>query len=279
MTADLLPELASIPAGTFIMGSDEGPADERPAHAVHLNAFAIGVQPVTNAEYARFVRETGYRMPAITDLPLVVRAGGEDRERLFRATAGAYSWTKAGPPARRLHHPVTLVRCDDVNAYCDWLSQTLGAIVRLPTEAEWEKAARAGLDRQPYPWGSGLDPERANFLSDPARRNAHGTTACRAYPPNAYGLFDMAGNVWEWVLDWYDAGYYAISPEDNPSGPADGRFRIVRGGGWPSADPSMLMCSHRHRVPPDTYSYAIGFRVACLDWSVDPSVVGGGTKG
>jgi formylglycine-generating enzyme required for sulfatase activity len=262
-TAELLPELATVPAGPFVMGSDDGAADERPTHTVDVDAFAIGVHPVTNAEYARFVRETRYREPRVGDLPLVVRAGGADREVQFRAAAGLYTWRSMEPPQDRLSHPVTLVRWDDANAYCRWLSRVLGRVVRLPTEAEWEKAARGGLERQPFPWGRGLDPERANFLSDPAHKNNHGTTPCRTYSANGYGLFDMAGNVWEWVADWYDAEYYTRSPQSNPTGPADGHLRIVRGGGWLAADASMLTCSHRHRVPPDTYSYSIGFRVVC----------------
>ena len=245
------------------MGSEDGAADERPTHTVHLAAFALGVHPITNAEYARFVRETGYPAPTIEDLPLVVRAGGEAREHVFRSTAAAYIWKGGQPPPARLNHPVTLVRWQDAASYCRWLSQTIGRTVRLPTEAEWEKAARGGLSTLRYPWGDDLGSERANFLSELGQRTAHGTTPCPSYPPNGYGLFDMAGNVWEWVLDWYDPAYYAVSPEDNPSGPADGQFRILRGGGWLAADHAMLTCSHRHQVPPDTYSYGIGFRVAC----------------
>lgn len=245
------------------MGSEDGAADERPIHTVHVDAFAIGVAPVTNAEYARFVRETGYRPPAVDDLPLVVRAGGADRERQFREAGAAYTWTNAQPPSSRLNHPVTLVRHDDASAYGRWLSQAIGRRFRLPTEAEWERAARGGLEQQPYPWGEGLDRDRANFLSDPSLRNNQGTTPCRTYAANGYGLFDMTGNVWEWVSDWYDPDYYSRSPESNPTGPPDGHLRIVRGGGWLAGDRAMLTCSHRHRVPPDTYSYGIGFRIVC----------------
>jgi formylglycine-generating enzyme required for sulfatase activity len=263
MADDRLPELVSIPAGPFVMGSDDGTAAERPAHSVNLNAFTIGAQPITNGEYGRFVAETGYRIPAVDELPLVVVAGGQERERNFRASAGNYTWTGSHPPHDRLDHPVTLVRWDDAAAYCRWLSNVLGRTIRLPTEAEWEKAARGGLKGQPYPWGEHLDRAKANYLTDPAMKTVHGTTPCRTYPPNAYGLFDMAGNVWEWVHDWYDPGYYAVSPKNNPGGPANGQFRIVRGGGWLAAEAAMLTCSHRHQVPPDTYSYGIGFRVAC----------------
>ena len=265
MAAELLPLMVPIPAGSFAMGSDDGAPDERPVHAVKVDAFSMGVHPVTNAEYSRFIRETGYRPPGVDDLPLVVRAGGEPREHVFRTSARVYTWKGGQAPPHRLNHPVTLVRWDDATAYCRWLSGVMGKPVRLPTEAEWEKAARGGLTQQKYPWGDEIDSERANYLSDLERRHAHGTTASQTYPANDYGLFDMAGNVWEWVLDWYDPGYYATSPEDNPSGPEIGQFRIVRGGGWLSNDPSMLTCSHRHQVPPDTYSYGIGFRVACSE--------------
>ena len=177
MSDDLLPAFALIPAGPFVMGSDDGPPDERPAHAVHLDAFAIGVQLVTHAEYSRFIHETGYRPPGVDDLPLVVTIGGEEREREFRAAGVAYAWTGGQPPADRLDHPVTMVRWEDAAAYCRWLSKVLGRVARLPSESEWEKAARGGLDGKPYPWGDGLGPERANFLSDPTRRADAGTTA------------------------------------------------------------------------------------------------------
>jgi formylglycine-generating enzyme len=265
MADDLLPEWASIPAGPFLMGSDVGGDNERPVHTVELSAFSIGIDPVTNAQYGRFVHETGYRAPAVDELPLVVMAGGAERERVFREAAIPYIWTGSQPPAGRLDHPVTLVRWDDAIAYCRWLSQTTGRAVRLPSEAEWEKAARGGLKSQMYPWGDELTHEHANYLVDPNVKHERGTTARRKFAANGYGLYDMAGNVWEWVQDWYDPRYYAVSPAQNPPGPVIGQFRIVRGGGWVSADSAMLTCGHRHQVPTDTYSYGIGFRVACSD--------------
>jgi formylglycine-generating enzyme required for sulfatase activity len=95
------------------------------------------------------------------------------------------------------------------------------------------------------------------------RSLTRGATPCRAYPPNGYALYDVAGNVWEWVYDWYDARYYGTAGGRNPAGPPVGHLRLVRGGSWLVADVRMLTCSHRHKVPPDTYSYAVGFRVAC----------------
>jgi sulfatase modifying factor 1 len=263
MPADLLPEFALIPSGEFVMGSDDADDDERPAHRVHLDDFFIAVHPVTNAEYERFVRETGHRAPAIYELPLVVTAGGVERERSFRANGQPYVWLDSEAPGDRLDHPVTLVRWDDAVAYCAWLSGAGGRTVRLPTEAEWEKAARGGLEGKRYPWGDSLDPNMANFLADPSSRALQGTTRCRSFPPNAYGLFDMVGNVWEWVHDWHSRSYYATSPQHAPMGPREGTLRVVRGGSWLAADVRMLSCSHRHKVPPDTYSYGIGFRIAC----------------
>jgi sulfatase modifying factor 1 len=259
--ADLLPEFALIPSGDFLMGSDSADDDERPAHRVHLDDFLMAVHPVTHADYARFVRETGHRAPAVYELPLVVTAGGREREKAFRSAGQPYIWVDSEPPSDRLDHPVTLVRWQDAIAYCAWLSGASGKTVRLPTEAEWEKAARGGLEGKRYPWGDGLDRNLANFLVDPSLKTAHGTSRCKAYPPNGYGLFDMAGNVWEWVLDWHDAQYYAVSPYKAPAGPREGTLRVLRGGSWLSADVRMLSCSHRHKVPPDTYSYGIGFRI------------------
>lgn len=262
MPADLLPDLALIPAGEFQMGSDEGDEDERPAHRVHVDEFHMAVHPVTHAEYARFVNETGYRAPAVYELPLVVTAGGPERERTFRMASQTYIWIDTEPPAARLDQPVTLVRYDDALAYCSWLAHATGRGFRLPSEAEWEKAARGGVDGRRYPWGERLDRNMANFLSDPAAKSLQGTTPCGAYPANEYGLLDMAGNVWEWVHDWYDPQYYSV-PDRSLMGPREGHLRVLRGGSWLVADVRMLSCSHRHKVPPDTYSYGIGFRVAC----------------
>lgn len=263
MSADLLPEMVLIPSGEFLMGSEEADDDERPVHGVGLEDYFIGVQLVTNAEYARFVRDTGHRAPAIYELPLVVTAGGREREKAFRSVGQSYIWPESEPMPDRLDHPVTLVRWNDAAAYCAWLAAKTGRAFRLPTEAEWEKAARGGMSGQRYPWGDRLDCTMANFLTDPAKKLAHGTSRCRSYPPNGFGLFDMTGNVWEWVQDWYDPLYYAASPTLNPVGPRNGSLRLVRGGSWLVADVRMLSCSHRHKVPPDTYSYGIGFRVAC----------------
>ncbi|HJR59387.1 MAG TPA: formylglycine-generating enzyme family protein [Vicinamibacterales bacterium] len=258
-----LPELALIPAGEFVMGSPDGEDDERPAHPVNLDEFFISVRPITNEEYARFVRATNQRPPAIYELPLVVTAGGRERERVFRANGQPYVWLDGEPPADRALHPVTLVRREDAVAYCTWLSSQTDRDLRLPSEAEWEKAARGGVDGRRYPWGDRVDRNLANFLADPAMKAAHGTTRCGSYPPNDYGLYDMVGNVWEWVDDWYDPDAYSISAFDNPRGPGDGQLRVLRGGSWLVADVRMLSCSYRHKVPPDTYSYGIGFRIAC----------------
>jgi formylglycine-generating enzyme required for sulfatase activity len=214
---------------------------------------------VSADDYARFVRATGYAAPAVRTLPLV--AGG--READFRERAAAYSWAHDEPPPGRGSHPVVLVRYNDALAYCRWLSEALDRPTRLPTEAEWEKAARGGLEGQRYPWGGDIDPSRANFLADPAIKGQCGTKPSGTYAPNAYGVCEAAGNVWEWVSDWYAGDYYSESEARDPRGPQTGRLRIVRGGSWVNDDVSMLRCACRLKVPPDTYSYSIGFRVVC----------------
>ena len=178
----LVPEMATIPAGPFTMGSDDGDEDERPPHVVDLAAFQIGVQPVINAEYARFVRESGHRPPNVHALPLVVTAGNSEREDVFRRTSETYAWHGGAPPRERLDHPVTMVQWDDAVAYCAWLSAATGRAFRLPTEAEWEKTCRGGLRGQRYPWGERFDQAMVRFLEEPANRAKHGTMPCRAYP-------------------------------------------------------------------------------------------------
>jgi formylglycine-generating enzyme required for sulfatase activity len=252
------PNLARIPGGEFLMGSADADMDERPVHRVHVSEFYIGRFPVTQDEYARFINATGYPAPTIVRLPLITSNGND---QLFKERAMPYCWDRGGPPAGHGSHPVVLVRYDDAMAYCRWLSSVLGRPVRLPTEAEWEKAARGGVEGQRYPWGNEADPTRGNFLTgSPAQR---GTRAAGTYSPNGYGLYDMAGNVWEWVSDWYTPDYYGAGDARDPRGPETGEMRIVRGGSWVTEDPAMLRTACRHKVPPDTYAYSVGFRIVC----------------
>jgi formylglycine-generating enzyme len=241
------------------MGADDGDDDERPAHGVYVDAFHLSVHPVTNQQYAEFVRATGHPAPAVRDLPLIVTPV---HEMTFRELATTYIWRGGELPQERARHPVTLVTFTDAIAYCAWLSTRLAVAVRLPTEAEWERAARGDLDAKRYPWGDDIDPSRANFLPDPGLKRYRGTRPVGSYAPNAFALYDMTGNVWEWVSDWYAADAYRHSDRRNPRGPAEGTLRIVRGGSWVTHDVSQLRCAHRHKVPADTYAYSIGFRVA-----------------
>jgi formylglycine-generating enzyme required for sulfatase activity len=240
------------------MGADDGEEDERPAHAVFLDGYYVSAHAITNAHYAAFIRDANYPPPAVRELPRVVTPA---HEASFRELAAPYIWRHGHHPQERAHHPVALVGFHDALAYCAWLSRAIGHPVRLPTEAEWERAARAGLESRRYPWGDDIDPSRANFLPDPALKRHHGTRPVGSYPPNAFELFDMTGNVWEWVSDWYRADIYREEERRNPQGPAAGSFRILRGGSWVTHDVAQLRCAHRHCVPSDTYAYSIGFRV------------------
>jgi formylglycine-generating enzyme len=262
MSLAAAPELARIPAGEFLMGSSDAEFDERPVHRVHVSEFLISRFAVTQGEYARFVDETGYPPPDVRNLPLITSGG---LESMFRDLAAPYLWQNGRPPSGRERHPVVLISCEDALAYCRWLSRVVGRPVRLPTEAEWERAARGGVETQKFPWGDEIGPEHANFLADPASKRNGGTRQVGTFPPNDYGLFDMSGNVWEWVADWYGADYYATSESRDPLGPPQGTFRIVRGGSWVNDDVEMLRCAYRHKVPPDTYAYSIGFRIVCIE--------------
>lgn len=259
MTLATPSNFARIPAGDFLMGSATAESDQRPVHRVFVSECLIGRFPVTQDEYARFVRATSYPAPSVDDLPLIAIGG---RDAIFRELTAPYVWMDGQPPAGRGSHPVVLVRFDDAIAYCQWSSIEAGRIIRLPTEAEWEKAARGGLEGHSYPWGEDMSPSRCNFLPDPSLKRQRGTRPTGTYPPNAYGLCDMSGNVWEWVSDWYSPDHYSTGGRRDPQGPGTGNLRIVRGGSWVNDDMSMLRSAYRHKVPPDTYTHSIGFRVA-----------------
>ena len=259
MADELLPQVARIAAGEFVMGAEDGEEDERPLHRAYVDDFAMGIYPITNAEYAQFVHEAGHPSPGIRALPMIASGALETD---FRSLAAAYFWTNGTPPAGRERHPVTLVSFEDATAYCAWLAGKIELPVRLPTEAEWERAARGGIESKRYPWGDTLDAGRAHFLPHAGAKAQCGTAQVGSYPANAFDIYDMAGNVWEWVSDWYSPSYYERAQYINPLGPESGTMRIVRGGAWVNADGGYLRCAYRHKVPPDSYAYSIGFRIA-----------------
>jgi len=205
--------MAVVPAGEFTMGSSTGDADEQPAHQVYVDAFSMDKYEVTVRQYAAFLQATGIDPPS--------------------------DWKMMNQPGHQ-KRPVANVDWADAAAYCKWAGK------RLPTEAEWEKAAR-GTDGRLYPWGN--DP--------PTPRHAnYGKTGLHNYGALApvgtledgnspYGIYDMAGNVWEWVSDWYDHDYYKNSPQQNPTGPSSGESKVLRGGSWDS-DPQHLRSALRY---------------------------------
>ena len=208
------------------MGRDGGSADESPAHEVDLSAYALEIFEVTNAQFAAFVDDTGY----VTG---VEQEGGSG----WRAFAEGKD-----------NHPVVKVSWNDANAYCDWAGR------RLPTEAEWEKAAR-GPEGWLYPWGNDWDPTKANVKAAGYR----GTTAVGTFAEGAspYGLFDMAGNVWEWTSDWYQP-YPGNTAPDEFYGE---KFRVLRGGGW-FDEQDQVLATNRSSTSPEAANDDIGFRCA-----------------
>ena len=214
------------------MGSPdgEGDDDEHPQHTVYVDDYWIGKTEVTNAQYAR-----------------CVEAGGCPAPNNNRWNDGAL-----------VDHPVTNVSWDNAVAYSRWLTEQSGITVRLPSEAEWEKAAR-GSDGRRYPWG---DAQPSATLLNFSESKIGTTTAVGNYPDGAspYGALDMAGNVWEWVADWYDGGYYADAPARNPTGSESGQPRVLRGGSWFNAAPSVRPANRDRHGPGLRYS-DVGFRL------------------
>ncbi|HXV99303.1 MAG TPA: formylglycine-generating enzyme family protein, partial [Anaerolineae bacterium] len=233
-------ELVRVPAGEFLMGSDpkkdkNASKDEQPQHRVHISEFYIGKYPLTNEQYATFIKATKHR--------------------------GPNHWKGGKIPSGKENHPVVNVSWDDIVAFCEWLSRESGRTCRLPTEAEWEKAAR-GTNGRIYPWGNEWDPTQLN-----SREKGPGDTSpVGKYSPGGdspYGAADMAGNVWEWCADWNDEKEYQRRTKtviQDPQGPAQGNFRVLWGGSWVS-NQNRARCACRSWVRPYDWGNNRGVRV------------------
>ena len=238
--------MARVPAGEFWMGCNpkvdsECGADEKPGRKVRLDAFVIDKTEVTVDQYGRCVQAGRCKKPK---------------------TGKYYNWEKSG----RGRHPVNGVDWNDAKSYCEWTGK------RLPTEAEWEKAAR-GTDGRKYPWGNQKASCAYAVMDDKSTKGSAGDetdgcgenrtwSVCSKERGNSpFGLCDMAGNVWEWVADWYGKGYYSGGPRRNPSGAGSGKSRVVRGGSW-LVEPDRVRASPRAGAPPGTRDYDLGFRCA-----------------
>ena len=247
--------MVRIPAGEFKMGTSGNSASEK-QHTVNLDEYLIGKYDVTNVQFAAFVKATGYKTTAEKEGSGYAYDGSS-----WADTKGA-DWQHPKGPNSDLggkdNHPVVLVSWDDAVAFCAWAKQASGQQVQLPTEAQWEKAAR-GTDGRIYPWGN--EAPNANLLN--FNMNVKDTTAVGKYSPagdSPYGLADMAGNVWQWTADWYSDTYYGSSPASNPQGPTTGSGRVVRGGGWYS-NSSDARAAYRSWNEPSLPNDDSGFRV------------------
>ncbi len=281
---DVRGDMVLIPGGRFLMGAVQAEGyeedGERPAREVCLDAFWIDPYAVSNARFAAFIEATGYVTEAERFGWAYVFVGLlPDAFPPTRRVAGAPWWRQVygadwrhpeGPHASivdRFDHPVVQVSWNDAVAFCGWSGR------RLPTEAEWEYAARGGLEQQRYPWGDELEPNGEHRMNvwqgrfpshNTCADGYYGTAPVDAFPPNGYGLHNMTGNTWEWCHDWFAANYYARGPRVNPKGPRAGTDRVIRGGSYLSH----RAYSYRYRVAarssnaPDSATGDLGFRCA-----------------
>jgi sulfatase modifying factor 1 len=223
------PVMVRVSEGWFGMGCAAGRDDEKPVHRVWVDAFELGAYQVTNEEYGSFVAATRAAEPM--------------------------NWKNENFDGARM--PVVAVSWHEAASYCEWLSGATGKVYRLPSEAEWERAARGGEEGLLYPWGDGA-PET---VPDYAKRWKLGPERVGLYAANAYGIYNLGDNVHEWCADWYDDGYYAGSPERNPLGPASGVRRASRGGSW-RHHIKVTRTAARSSIPPEFHYADYGFRVA-----------------
>ena len=273
-----------LPDGDFLMGSEDRLAypdgGEGPVRRVRVNAFRMDVYAVTNAEFSRFVDDSGYvteaeRLGWSLVFAGLLRAGlqperGVGRAPWWRQIEGA-DWRHPEGPASdiadRADHPVVHVTWNDAYAYARFNDK------RLPSEAEWEYAARGGLESQPYPWGSELEPggeQRMNVWQGSfPRENTvadgfFGTAPVHTYRPNGFGLYNLTGNTWEWCADWFSRAFHISDRRTNPRGPQAGTHKLVRGGSYLSHASycRRYRVSARSSLTPDTSSGDVGFRCA-----------------
>jgi formylglycine-generating enzyme len=223
------PRMVRIPEAWFLMGSEAGQDNERPVHRVWVDAFDFAICQTTHAEFGQFVDAT-------------------EREKPL-------NWQD--PNFSNPDQPVVAPSWFDAVAYCEWLSEITGRRYRLPTEAEWEGAARGGLEQKQYPWGDDAPESLANY----ATRWKTGPEPVGRAERNSYGLFDIGANVHEWCADWFGADYYNLAVERNPQGPSGGSRRASRGGSWRHYT-KVSRCSSRSSLPPEFRYTDYGFRVA-----------------
>ncbi|MGH9712037.1 MAG: formylglycine-generating enzyme family protein [Candidatus Acidiferrales bacterium] len=223
------PRVLRIPDGWFLMGSDTGQENERPVHRLWVDAFELAACQVTNAEYAQFLASTHHHKPL--------------------------HWVD--PLFSHPEQPVVAPSWFDATAFCEWLSKKSGRHYRLPTEAEWERAARGGIEQKLYPWGD----EPLESLANYSARWKQAPEPVGRAERNAFGLYDIGANVHEWCSDWFSPGYYLTSPDRNPQGPAQGTRRASRGGSWRHAT-KVSRCAARSSIPPDFQYTDYGFRLA-----------------
>jgi formylglycine-generating enzyme required for sulfatase activity len=235
----ILTEMVIIPKGTYSRGNNQGARDEAPRHKITCSSFALDIHPVTNEQFVRFLEAMGGEKDSNNND--IIRL----RDSRIKKSVGKYI-IESGYQK----HPVVGVTWYGANAYAKWVGK------RMVTEAEWEIAACGGNDELMYPTGKEIEHTQANFFNSD-------TTAVMSYPPNQYGLYDMAGNVYEWCQDWYAYNYYDTSQQepDNPKGPQQGVYRVLRGGCWKSLKED-LRITHRHRNNPGAVNGTYGFRCA-----------------
>ncbi len=257
-TPEMPDNMVLVPGGTFQMGSTEY-NNEQPVHSVTLRDFYLGKYEVTVAEFKAFIDATGYK----TD------ADKEGKSYVYTDTwkeQNGVNWkhdTRGNlRPQNEYKHPVVHVSWNDATEYCKWLSRQTGQTYRLPTEAEWEYAAGGGNAKRSKWAGTANENDLKQYANYDGKQDGHDRTApVGSLLPNALGLYDMSGNVWEWCADWYGSDYYKNSPSNNPTGPTSGSYRVLRGGSWYSY-PQFCRVAYRYSDAPGDRFYSAGFRLA-----------------